>query len=82
MFPPQQWDQLHLKAWSWFKSKLFQRYVQFDVGCDLAKYGNKVETNVKIHLQNFPTESNFESVQKPFQKGRLQINAACVGMPT
>jgi hypothetical protein len=50
MFLSRQWDKFHLKAWLWLRGKPFQRYVQFDMGCDLAQYGNKVETIVGIHL--------------------------------
>jgi hypothetical protein len=82
MFPPQQWDELHLRAWSWKKGEPFQGYVQFDVGCDLVQYGNKVETIVGMHSQNLLGENNLEGVQKLSQKGHLQINVACVGMPT
>jgi len=35
------------------------------VGCDLARYGNKVETSVRINLQNLSSENNFEDAQKP-----------------
>jgi hypothetical protein len=82
IFLPRQWDKLHLRAWSWWKSELLQGYVQFDVGCDLTWYGKKVETIVRIHLQNLLDENNLEGVQKPSQKGRLQINGTCVGTPT
>jgi hypothetical protein len=30
--------------------RLPQRYVQFDVECDLVRYESKVETTMKIHL--------------------------------
>ncbi len=56
--------------------------MQFNVGCDLAQYGNKVKTIMAIHLQNLPGENNLKGVQKPSQKGHLQTNVACVGMPT
>jgi hypothetical protein len=65
MFSPWQWDKLHLRAWSWLKGKPFQVYMQFDMGCDLAQYGNKVETNIGIHLHNLLGENSFEGVQKP-----------------
>ncbi len=44
MFPPLQWDELHLKVWSWLKGGSFQGSVQFKVECDLMRYENKVET--------------------------------------
>jgi len=50
MFPSRQWDELHLKAWLQLKCKPLQGYVQFNMGCDLARYGNKVEIIVGIHL--------------------------------
>jgi hypothetical protein len=71
MLPPQQWDELHLKVWSWLRGKPLQGYVQFDMGCDIERYGNKVETTMKIHLQNLLGENYFESVQKPSLKGYL-----------
>jgi hypothetical protein len=64
MLPPWQWDKLRLKVWSWLKGKPFQGYVQFNVGCDLIQYGNKVETIVGIHLQKNSGENSFEGVQK------------------
>jgi hypothetical protein len=39
-----------------------QGYVQFDIGCDLAQYGNKVERTMGIQLQNLPNENNFKGV--------------------
>jgi hypothetical protein len=54
-----------MKAWSWLKGRPFQEYVQFNVGCDLAQYENKIENFVKIHLQNLLDENYFEGVQKP-----------------
>jgi hypothetical protein len=80
MFPPLQWDELHLKAWSRLKSGLLQGHVQFKVECDLEWYENKVETIFKIHLLNFLGENNFEKVQKPSRKDHLSINGACVGI--
>ncbi len=68
MFPPQHWDKFHLKAWTWLRDELLQGYVQFDMGCDLAQYGNKVERIMGIQLQNLPSENNFENVLKPSQK--------------
>jgi hypothetical protein len=50
MFPPQKWDKLHLKVWSWPKGGPLQGYVQFNMGYDLAPYEIKVETTMKIHL--------------------------------
>jgi hypothetical protein len=60
-----------MKAWSWLRGKPFQEYVQFNVGCDLAQYENKVEKFVKIHLQNLLDEKCFKGVQKPSHKGCL-----------
>jgi hypothetical protein len=71
MFPSRQWDKFHLKAWLWLRGKPFQGYVQFDMGCDLTQYGNKVETIVGIHLQNLSGENNLKGVQKPSQKKYL-----------
>jgi hypothetical protein len=48
-----------------------QGYVQFNVGCDIEWYRNKIETIVGIHLHNLLGENNFESVQKPSWKGHL-----------
>jgi len=53
MFPPQQWDKLHLKAWSWLKDELLQGYVKFYVGCvTLRNMGTKLkqlwESNCRI----------------------------------
>jgi hypothetical protein len=45
-----QWDELHLKAWSWLKGGPPQGYVQFDMECDLMQYENKIETIMGIHL--------------------------------
>jgi hypothetical protein len=62
MFAMPQWDKLHLKAWSWLRDDPLQKYVQlqgyvqFNVGCGLARYGNKVETIMGIHLQNLLSE--------------------------
>jgi hypothetical protein len=53
MFPLQQWDKFHLKAWSWFKRGSPQGYVQFDMKCDLKQYENKVEIIVGIYSQSF-----------------------------
>jgi hypothetical protein len=65
MFPPRQWDKLHLRVWSWFKGEPFQGHVQFDMGCDIAQYDIKVEPTVGIHLQNLLGENSFEGVQTP-----------------
>jgi hypothetical protein len=81
MFPPLQWDELHMKAWSWLKNKLFQRHVQFGVECDPMQYENKIGTIEGIHSLNLQGENNFEGVQKPSQKNHLIINATCIGMP-
>jgi hypothetical protein len=39
-----------MKAWSWLKGGLPQGHVQFDMKCDLVRYGNKVEMIVKIYI--------------------------------
>jgi len=65
MFPFLQWDELHLRVWSWLKNGLHQRYVQFDVECDLVQYENKVETSMGIHSRNLLGERSFGGVQKP-----------------
>ncbi len=52
------------------------------MGCDLVRYENKVETIVGMHSQNLLGENNLEGVQKPSEKGHLQINVGCVRMPT
>ncbi len=65
MLPPMAMGRITLEGWSWLKGKPFQGYVQFNVGCDLAQYNNKVETIVGIHLQNLSSENNLEGVQKP-----------------
>ncbi len=57
-----------------------QEHVQFDVGCNLVQYGNKVETIVGIHLQKIMGENSPKSVQKPSQNDHLQINVTCFGM--
>jgi hypothetical protein len=43
MLPPLQWDELHLKAWSWLKGGPFQGHVQFGVECDPMQYENKAK---------------------------------------
>ncbi len=48
--PLRQWDKLYMRAWSWLKGELPQGHVQFDMKCDLVRYGNKVETIVKIYI--------------------------------
>ncbi len=49
MFAPQQWDELHLRAWSWLKGKLPQGHGQFNVDCDLMRYEYKFETIMGSH---------------------------------
>jgi len=71
MFPLQQWDKFHFKAWSWLKGRSPQTYVQFDMECDLEQYESKVETIVGIHSQSFLGEKNLRNVQKPSQKNHL-----------
>jgi hypothetical protein len=82
MFPPLQWDELHLKAWSWLRGGLLQGHMQFGVECDFVQDENKIETIKGIHSLNFLHENNFESVQTPFQNDYLSINATCVQTPT
>jgi hypothetical protein len=65
MIPPLQWDELHLKAWSWLTYEPLQGHVQFEVECDLVRYENKVETTEKIHRLNLLGENILEGVQKP-----------------
>ncbi len=80
MFPPLQWDKLHLKAWSWLKGEPLQGCMQFGVECDLMRYENKVGPIKGIHSLNLQGENNFKGVQKPSQKDHLLINATCIGM--
>jgi hypothetical protein len=65
MFPPLQWDKLHLKIWSRLKGRPFQGHVQFGVDYDLVQYENKIGTTKGIHLLKFKGEKNLEGVQKP-----------------
>jgi hypothetical protein len=65
MFPPLQWDEFHLKVWSWLRCKPFQGCVQFGVDCDHVSYENKVGTIEKIHSLNLQGENNPKGVQKP-----------------
>jgi hypothetical protein len=81
MFLPLQYDELHLKAWSWLRNKLFQRHVRFGVECGLVQYENKVRTLKGIHLVNFQGANNPKGVLKPSQNDHLLINAACIGTP-
>jgi len=82
MFPPLQWDKLHLKARSWLKGGPLQGCVQFGVECDPMQYENKVRTTKRIHLLNFQGENSFEGVQKPSSNDHLTINVAYVGTST
>jgi hypothetical protein len=52
MFFLLQWDELHLKVWSWLKGRLLQGHAQFGVECDPMQYENKVGTIEGIHLLN------------------------------
>jgi hypothetical protein len=70
-FPLWQWGKLHMNVWSWWKGKLPQGYVQFNMECDLMWYENKVEITVGIHLQNLMGENNFGGVQIPSHKDYL-----------
>jgi hypothetical protein len=42
--------------------------MQFDMGCGLARYGNKLETIVGIHLQNLMVET----ISKVFKNHRAK----------
>jgi hypothetical protein len=53
-----------MKAWSWLKGELPQGYVQFHMKCDLVRYGNKVETIMKIYTHSLLGENILEDVQK------------------
>jgi len=64
MFSLQLWDEFHLRTCSRLRGELPQRHVQFNVECDLVRYENKVETTMRIRLQNFQGENNFKGVQK------------------
>ncbi len=64
-----------MRPWSWFKSRLPQGHVEFNVEYDLMQYENKVETIMGIHSWNLLNENNFRSVQKPSQMEHLQIKA-------
>jgi hypothetical protein len=68
MFPPLQWDEFHLKAWSWLRGGLLQGRMQFGVECDLVQYENKDGTIEGIHLLNLQGENSPKGVQKPSQK--------------
>jgi len=65
MFPPLQWDELHLKAWSWLSGGSLQGRMQFGVECDLVQYENKVRTTEGIDSLKLQGENSFEGVQKP-----------------
>jgi hypothetical protein len=82
MFPRLQWDELHLKALSWLKSKPLQGHVQFGVECDPVQYENKVEIIEGINSLKLQGENNPKSIQKSSQKDHLPLNATYVGMPT
>jgi hypothetical protein len=62
MFPPLQWAELYLKAWSWLRIGLFQGYVQFGVECDPMQYDNKIWTTKGIHLLNLQGENNPQTI--------------------
>jgi hypothetical protein len=68
MFPPLQWDELHLKTWSWLNSGPLEGLVQFGVGCEHVQYENKVEITKGICSFNLQGENSFKGVQKPSQK--------------
>jgi hypothetical protein len=86
MFPPLQWDKLHLKVWSLLRGEPLQGHVQFGEECDHVQFReecdhvqhkNKVGTK-GIHSLNLLGENSLENVQKLSQKYHLLINAACV----
>jgi hypothetical protein len=52
MFPPLQWDELHMMAWSWLKDELLQGHVQFGVECGLVQYENKIRIIEGIHSES------------------------------
>jgi len=62
MFPPLQWVEFHLKAYSWLKGGPLQGHMQFGVDCDLVRYENKVRTTKGIHSLNFQGENNFKDI--------------------
>jgi hypothetical protein len=64
MFPPLQWDEFHLKVWSWLRGGLLQGHVQFGVECGHVQYENKVGTTEGIHLLSLQSENSFKGVQK------------------
>jgi len=43
MFLPLQWDEFHMKAWSWLKGGPLQGHVQFGVECGLCNMKTKLE---------------------------------------
>jgi hypothetical protein len=57
MIPPLQWDELHMKVWSWLRDELLKGHVQFEVECDLVRYENKAETIEEIHKLNLLGET-------------------------
>jgi len=75
VFPSLQWNEFHLKAWSWLKDGSFQGHVQFEVDCDLMWYENKVETIERIHSLNFLGENSPKAVKIPSQKDHLSTDA-------
>jgi hypothetical protein len=77
-----QWDELHLKVWSWLNSGPFLGCMHFEVEYDPVRYENQIETIKRIHSFNLQGENSFEGVQKPSQKDHLPLNAAYVGLPT
>jgi hypothetical protein len=58
MFPPLQWEKLHLTIWSWLKGGPLQGHMQFEVVCDLVWYDNKIEIIEKIHSLNLLGENS------------------------
>ncbi len=47
---PTAMGQTPLEGFVMAKYELLQGYMKFDVGCDLVKYGNKVQTTMGIQL--------------------------------
>jgi hypothetical protein len=52
MIPPLQWDEFHLKVWSWLRGKPLQGRMQFAMECDPVQYENKVVPTKGIYLLN------------------------------
>jgi len=68
MILPLQWDEFHVKVWSWLKDKSFQGHVQFEVECDFVQYENKVEIIDGIYSLNLLGENNPKGVKNHHRK--------------